>query len=74
MNYLICNDCPCRAVWLYMPGKEHYCYCDIHIKRGCSCNIDPDSGVEDTDQFGRLMPCCEYTYNEDGFIEEDWIG
>jgi hypothetical protein len=49
MALIICNKCPKKAVWLYMPGKEQYAFCDGHVPRGCDCNIDPDTGVEDAD-------------------------
>lgn len=55
-------DCGAPGVWFYMPMSDQpkpY-YCEEHVPRGCSCNIDPDTGVEDTDELGRLLPCCEY--------------
>ena len=69
-----CSKCDGMAIWMYMPSsetmqkKDRY-LCDEHIKRGCSCNIDPNSGLEDTDEQGRLYPCCEYLYNDEGFAE-----
>lgn len=65
---LKCNLCNKVAVWLYMP-RDNFQYCDVHVKRGCSCNINPDTGVEDVDDQGRYFPCCEYHYNENGFDE-----
>jgi hypothetical protein len=68
------------GVWYYMPAsppnisfdpitKENLddYRCDSCIKRGCSCNVDPISGIEDTDEQGRFYPCCEYSYDEKGF-------
>lgn len=54
------DPCKCGkpAVWLYMPGDGQYC--DDCVSRGCSCNIDYETGLEDTDELGRLLPCCEY--------------
>lgn len=66
MIYITCNECLAKAVWVYAPSGDLY-FCDKHISRGCSCNIDPDSNVEDTDEQGRLVPCCEYDYSAIGF-------
>lgn len=41
-------------------------YCDDCVRRGCSCNTD-ENGVEDRDEKGRLLPCCEYGFNENGY-------
>lgn len=74
MKYKCCK-CDKTAVWCYIPGqegKDDY-YCDDCVRRGCSCNIDPVTLVEDTDEKGRLFPCCEYLYDDRGFevSEED---
>ena len=61
------ENCKIIAVWYYMPGKDEIYYCDNHVPRGCSCNVDPDSYQENTDALGRLFPCCEYDYDLDGF-------
>lgn len=61
--------CGKMAVWYYMPSDGRYAaneYCDDCIHRGCSCNIDPETGEEDRDEQGRLMPCCEFGYDENG--------
>lgn len=63
----LCDKCNNLAVWNYVPGKGDAYYCEDHVPRGRSCNIDPDSGEEDRDKEGRLVPCCEYDYNEKGF-------
>jgi hypothetical protein len=59
-----------------MPGetkKDDY-YCDDHVSRGCSCNLlhpfDPNATEEAKDDQGRLLPCCEYTYDDRGFYIE----
>ena len=66
-----CQRCRIKkAVWVYVPNS-HYFYCDDCISRGCSCNVDPNTGVEDTDEKGRLLPCCEYDYDLDGFDDPD---
>lgn len=55
-------NCRCGkpAVWMYAPGTGNYC--EDCVSRGCSCNIDPNTGVEDTDELGRFFPCCEYMW------------
>ena len=60
--------CKCGklAVWWYMPNTTYPVYCDDCVKRGCSCNVDPDTGIEDMDEQGRLLPCCEWGYAEEG--------
>lgn len=52
--------CTCgeKAEWTYMPSEGDYC--NACVPRGCSCNVDPDTGVEDTDLTGRLLPCVEF--------------
>lgn len=72
-----CCQCLTIAVWYYMPWTtyktetDNY-YCEKHVRRGCSCNIDPDTGLEDQDKLGRLQPCCEYDYDTNGFdIEKE---
>lgn len=78
----LCYDKDCNeiAVWMYAPCSEHRSeasryFCEEHVSRGCSCNIikinyDPDSS-EDLEEYkddqGRLLPCCEYDYCEDGY-------
>lgn len=50
-----------------MPSSKYKgYYCDEHVPRGCSCNIDPDTDIEDVDEQGRLLPCCEYGYTPGG--------
>jgi len=80
-----CRRCDKMAVWLYMPGPLGTEYCDDHVPRGCSCNLVPPSGfelpdegdwdssdwIEDTDEQGKLLPCCEYMYDEEGLDIED---
>lgn len=68
-----CSLCEEDATWRYAPAcdwPEHSKhFCDIHINRGCSCNIkDKVSGEEYKDDLGRLFPCCEYDYSLNGFI------
>jgi hypothetical protein len=69
-----CCKCEDVATWFYSPmnGTDYYdnksrYWCDLHISRGCSCQINPETGIENTDDFGNLLPCCEYDYWEDGF-------
>lgn len=43
---------------------------------GCSCNLyenEVGETVENKDELGRLLPCCEYMYNEKGFDDLDEI-
>lgn len=63
----LCQQCNKIAVWNYLPGKSDRYYCDEHVSRGCSCNIDPNTGIEDKDEKGRFFPCCEYIYDDRGF-------
>jgi len=75
-----CN-CGKIAVWVYMPGKGIWACCDDCVPRGCSCNsiiIKPDNELTGTIEFsdeqerdnkGRLLPCCEWIYDKDGFDE-----
>lgn len=70
-----CNKCKVKlAQWHYSPytacDANRY-LCDDCIKRGCSCNINPDTGEEDRDEQGRLLPCCEYDFSETGWEVED---
>lgn len=70
-------DCGELAVWFYMPG-DGAC-CDDCVPRGCTCNkypIDEDyenlkeeNWEEDLDTDGRLLPCCEWDYEEEGWDE-----
>lgn len=55
--------CGAPAVWHYMPmtTRSDVDFCEEHVPRGCSCNINVD-GVEDTDELGRLLPCVEYLW------------
>lgn len=68
-----CSVCDKFAVWDYMPNdREDMTFCDDHVPRGCSCNnVDYFDESENAEQFrdvhGRLLPCCEFQYNEEGF-------
>jgi hypothetical protein len=84
-----CFDCDAMAIWHYQPSydgpEEETYFCDAHVDRGCSCNIqyeETSAGneseaqpkldkegniVEYTDEQGRLLPCCEYIKDNDGF-------
>lgn len=63
-----CENCENQSVWIYMPNGEEFC--DNCVPRGCSCNSEPidddyenenpENWVERKDEFGRLLPCCEY--------------
>ena len=43
-------------------------YCEEHVSRGCSCNFDFITGEEYKDEQGRSLPCCEYDWNDKGYI------
>lgn len=60
---IACVVCGAPAVWHYEPSGERddRDFCDEHVSRGCSCNVDPNTGVEDVDEKGRLLPCVEYS-------------
>jgi hypothetical protein len=66
-----CCKCSNMAVWFYQPMSDslNRYFCDECIKRGCSCNINPDTGQEDLDELGRCYPCCEYDYDDRGFSD-----
>lgn len=74
-NYIPCSICGKRADWSYMPGDKDYC--DKHVPRGCSCNINED-GIEDLDDKGRQLPCCEFweiseeRHNDKEFVKMCW--
>ena len=57
-----CKLCFKVAVWVYIPHDNMGYFCDDCVPRGCSCNIDFETGIEDTDEHGRLLPCCEYDF------------
>ena len=80
MTYKAKCKCGKLAVWLYMPSNEmnpgdDMC-CDDCVPRGCSCNSypvddnwendNPDNWEQETDNQGRLLPCCEWWYDEEG--------
>lgn len=74
---ITCCKCKFIAVWHYMPSTDKEdlydtFYCEHHVNRGCSCNINPDTNEEIKDSLGRLLPCCEYDYKEDGY-EDDYF-
>jgi hypothetical protein len=64
-----CLKCGKKAVWFYLPSDSVQ-YCDDCVPRGCSCNdneYEEDGEVvyiERKDDKGRLLPCCEFMYDE----------
>jgi len=80
-----CMKCGALAIWIYMPSDGNYNYCDDCVPRGCSCNFSCDEDanlildeetnefVQDKDEQGRLLPCCEYDFFEYGIDEEDGV-
>jgi len=72
MKIICCNEkCNKVALWRYMPGTDNWAYCDDCVPRGCSCTYDLEGLVPDKDSLGRLEPCCEYDYSEEGYNEDD---
>ena len=80
MNKIKCFKCGLIATWYYMPWSElknenESYFCDDCISRGCSCNIidfsDPLAFEEEKDELGRLLPCCEYSYCETGYDDDE---
>lgn len=73
MKEAVCMECGEKAVWELAPSDSYGEYCDVHVPRGCSCNamINPITGQfdgpEETDDSGRLLPCCEYDFHPEGF-------
>ena len=67
---LKCKECGAIARWKYTPSDSIGNYCDKHVSRVCSCNIDPDTGELDKDEQGNDLPCIEYDYSENGFEDD----
>lgn len=76
-------DCGQLGVWCYTPGYSdgsNDCFCDNCVPRGCSCmqspkdgnyeNTEPENWVDDLDEWGRQMPCCEFWYEKEGWDKE----
>lgn len=66
--------CKCKnlAIWYYAPSSQgklesQSYFCDNCVSRGCSCNWDEETQTDDKDEAGRLLPCVEYI-----FLEEGW--
>ena len=61
-----CSCCGRMATWYYCPWhqgddpKSHY-FCDKCVSRGCSCQVDRDTGDVLLDKKGRDLPCIEFT-------------
>jgi hypothetical protein len=69
-----CSKCKSTAIWNYSPGKDcddNY-FCDGCVPRGCSCNLNEDGEEEYLDDLGRQLPCCEYDFSEEGFVDEKY--
>jgi len=60
MSKIKCVKCGKMAIWLYMPSGGNG-YCDECVPRGCTCVGNQ------TDEYGRKLPCCEFGYDEEGF-------
>jgi hypothetical protein len=61
------------ATWYYGPWskgddeKTHY-FCDECVSRGCSCQIDSDTGLARLDRKGRELPCVEFSNYPNGCL------
>lgn len=55
------------AIWRYDPSPDHWVLCDDCIERPCSCNLVDGELLKDDN--GRDLPCCEYSWNINGFDE-----
>ena len=81
-----CEHCDAVAVWSYSPGEGYACEehvprgCSCNIKDTGELDdngnlipiLDKDGKcVEDTDDKGRLLPCCEWDYDPYGHDEFD---
>lgn len=66
-----CMTCGNLAVWELVPSDSYGEYCDACVPRGCSCNLidfaNPKARKQHRDDKGRLLPCCEYWFWEEGF-------
>lgn len=58
------------ATWCYAPTYKMF-FCDEHVPRGCTCQLDMDTDEPLLDEQNRELPCCEYDYCEDGFLIYD---
>jgi len=61
--------------------------CDKCVPRGCTCQQDfvndedymkdeltgEEPKVSLIDEKGRLLPCCEWEYDKEGFEEDDYL-
>ena len=79
-----CCRCSELAVWCYAPttSRKDIYYCEEHVPRGCSCNSnlfdddapighpDQDLRVSPVDNEGRILPCVEYWFDEEGFTHD----
>lgn len=48
-----CAVCGKEAQWCFMP--DGICYCDEHVPRGCSCNVDNLIEFGEPDRKDNLM-------------------
>lgn len=81
-SIITCHNCESMAVWSGWDGDKHF-FCDDHVLRGCPCAVqeyDPcspighpnlDIMVAKTDDIGRLIPCIEFFYSKDGFVDDE---
>jgi hypothetical protein len=63
-----CDKCHSKiATWEYQPSDDYTYYCEDCVPRGCSCNIDPETDEPYKDDQGRLLPCCEFYDQPNGW-------
>ena len=67
----VCMTCGKLAVWELVPADSYGEYCDNCVPRGCTCNIidfaNSRARKQHRDAHGRLLPCCEYWFQPEGF-------
>jgi hypothetical protein len=72
--------CKCGKLAVWSASSYTGEWCDDCVPRGCSCNaVPPDNATEETintvqwveelDEKGRKLPCCEIWFDKDGWEE-----
>jgi hypothetical protein len=74
----VCQRCDAPAQWRYAPAGPNLWFCDHCVARGCDCNfvylpnrdrgplactgVADDERIEQLDDRGRSLPCCEFDF------------
>jgi hypothetical protein len=61
-----CDDCARMAVW-FGPGRGGI-YCHLCVPRGCSCQVNHDTGIPYLDEKGRELPCVDFSHFPNGWL------